>query len=122
MSQDPRVHKYRSAGSDRAGVHVSRQLPLACGVQSVLLSGSLRSRASPGGPILQDVPVESIEDCGLRIDTGRNWRGDQKMTEEVTIQTLEKNPTSICIDSGAGESVCPSEAFPGYKGYHTDKV
>ena len=28
---------------------------------------------------------------------------------------IEGNPTRVCIDSGAGESVCPVEAFPDYE-------
>ena len=86
------------------------------------LSGSRRSIASLGDPIAQDVPVGNIEECGLRIVTGRSWREDQKAKEDVMIQNLEKNPTSIRIDSGAGESVCPAEAFPDYETYHTDKI
>ena len=37
------------------------------------------------------------------------------------VQSLEKT-TSICIDSGEGESVCPVESFPDYETHHTDKV
>ena len=38
------------------------------------------------------------------------------------IQSLERNPTSICIDSGAGKGVCPVESFPDYETHHTEKV
>ena len=38
------------------------------------------------------------------------------------IQNLEKNPTTICIDSGAGESVCPVDFFPDYPMHETEKV
>ena len=38
------------------------------------------------------------------------------------IQSLEKNPNSICIDSGACESVCPVESLPDYATHHTEKV
>ena len=58
----------------------------------------------------------------LRIIPGKTWREDQRRKEEVMIQNLEKNPTSICIDSGAGESVCPTEMFPDYATHETDKV
>ena len=44
------------------------------------------------------------------------------MTHVVMIANLEKNPVSICIDSGAGESVCPVAFFPDYETHHTEKV
>ena len=37
------------------------------------------------------------------------------------MQNLEKNPTTICVDSGAGESVCPVDFFPDYETHHTEK-
>ena len=43
-------------------------------------------------------------------------------SEEVMIQSLEKNPTEICVDSGAGESVCPVDFFPDYEMHETEKV
>lgn len=67
-------------------------------------------------------------ECDWRILSGegwredRSWRGDQKKDEEVMIQSLVKNPTAICVDSGAGGSVCPAEAFPEFETYQTDKV
>lgn len=74
-----------------------------------LLSGSSRSKVS------LNAPLGSIEDYGMKIVSGRTWREDQKMEDEVMTQSLERNPTSICIDSGAGESVCPVESFPDYE-------
>ena len=44
------------------------------------------------------------------------------MNEKVMIRNLEKNPTMICVDSGAGESVCPVDAFPDYETHETEKV
>ena len=38
------------------------------------------------------------------------------------VQNLEKNPTTIYVDSGAGESVCPIDAFPSYKTLQTAKT
>ena len=38
------------------------------------------------------------------------------------IQNIEGNPTRVCIDSGAGESVCPVTCFPEYPTHQTDKV
>lgn len=83
---------------------------------SYVLSGSPRSRPSP------DVPLGSVENDRAKIVPGRIWREDQKAKEEVMIQDLEKNSTSIYIDSGAGESVCPMEFFPDYETHHTEKV
>ena len=69
-----------------------------------------------------DLPGKSFTaECDWRILSGRGWREDrswrenQKRNEDVMIQSLVKNPTSICVDSGAGESVCPAEAFPDYE-------
>ena len=61
-------------------------------------------------------------DRDWRILSGRSWREDQRKNEEVMIQSLVMNPTSICVDSGAGESVCPAEAFPDYETYQRNKV
>ena len=30
--------------------------------------------------------------------------------------------TKVCIDSGAGESACPADAFPGYGTFKTEKI
>ena len=38
------------------------------------------------------------------------------------IQSFVKIPMTICVDSGAGESVCPADAFPDFESYQTDKV
>ena len=37
------------------------------------------------------------------------------------IQALEGNFDRVCIDSGAGESVCPVDAFPEYGTFKTDR-
>ena len=37
------------------------------------------------------------------------------------VQSLAANPTWICVDSGAGESVCPVEAFPEFEAHETSK-
>ena len=58
----------------------------------------------------------------IRIVSGKSWRQDQAKDEEVMIQNLEKNPTTICVDSGAGESVCPVDFFPDYEMHQTEKV
>ena len=46
-----------------------------------------------------------------------------KMDEEVQIQTLtDTSFGKVCIDSGAGENVCPVDAFPSYKTVKTAKT
>ena len=40
------------------------------------------------------------------------------MVQALTDETFSK----VCIDSGAGESVCPVDAFPSYGTHKTDKV
>jgi hypothetical protein len=46
-----------------------------------------------------------------------------KTNEEVQIQTLtDTSFGKVCIDSGAGESVCPVDAFPSYKTVKTSKT
>ena len=65
--------------------------------------------------------IGGVED-EIKISTGKSWRQDQAKRNEVMVQNLEKNPTIICIDSGAGESVCPVDFFPDYEMHHTGKV
>ena len=58
-----------------------------------------------------------------KIRTGeatRNWTEDQRKSEEAMIQSL-KDPTWICVESGAGESFCPVEAFPDFETHVTNK-
>ena len=44
--------------------------------------------------------------------------------EEVQIQAVLTDSSfgKVCIDSGAGESVCPVDAFPSYKTVKTNKT
>ena len=51
-------------------------------------------------------------DWKLGKKKGRTFDEDQKKDEERMIQNIEGNPTRVCIDSGAGESVCPVTCFP----------
>ena len=45
------------------------------------------------------------------------------LTNDCLIQSLTDDTfTSVCIDSGAGESVCPIEAFPSYEKKKTYKT
>ena len=47
----------------------------------------------------------------------------QKQEEKVMIQALtDQTFTKVCIDSGAGESVCPIDAFPSYGTHKTAKT
>ena len=46
-----------------------------------------------------------------------------EMNEEIQIQALtDASFSKVCVDSGAGESVCPVEAFPSYKTVKTAKT
>jgi len=83
------------------------------------LSGSPRSIRPPGLEIanhrslaLPEIIIGGVE-SDVKIVSGKSWRRDQAKSEEVMVQNLEKNPTFICVDSGAGESVCPVDYFRG---------
>ena len=90
-----------------------------------LLSGSPRS-ALPSSASknieAQEVGIGGLETENIKIVTGKTWRKEQQERNEVMIQNLEKNPTTICVDSGAGESVCPADFFPDYEMHQTAKV
>jgi len=85
------------------------------------LSGSSLSSVGPPPGLGDEIGIGGVED-EIKIMSGRSWRRDQAKSEEVMIQTLEKNPTTICVDSGAGESVCPVDFFPEYELHETEKV
>ena len=57
---------------------------------------------------------------GIPVDrTG----GSKASPESVMIQALsDVSFKKVCVDSGAGESVCPVEAFPSYKTVTTPKT
>ena len=61
-------------------------------------------------------------ECDWKIAKTRTFEEDRSRKEEQMIQTIEGNPTRVCIDSGAGESVCPIDSFPDYPTYKTSKV
>ena len=44
--------------------------------------------------------------------------GEGKMIQALTDQAF----TKVCVDSGAGESVCPIDAFPSYGTHKTAKT
>ena len=82
------------------------------------MSGSSLSSVGPP-PGLGEIGIGGVED-EIKIVSGKSWRRDQAKSEEVMIQNLEKNPTTICIDSGVGESVCPVDFFPDYEMHETE--
>ena len=51
-------------------------------------------------------------------ELGETTKGDRRGDDPEP----GKNPTSSCIDSGAGEGVCPVEVSPDYETHHTEKV
>ena len=61
-------------------------------------------------------------ECDWQMSKSKTFEDKAKREEELMIQNLEGNPTKICIDSGAGESVCPIDSFPEYETMPTDKV
>ena len=78
-----------------------------------------------------------LEQGSWRLSTGRNARLQPDRTqptgggvapavkekESIQIQALTDDTfKKVCIDSGAGESVCPVEAFPSYKTTKTAKT
>jgi len=85
-----------------------------------VLSGSPRSILPPPG-LEPDIIIGGVE-SEIQIVTGKFWRQYQAKRNEVMVQNLDKNPTIICIDSGAGESVCPVDFFPDYEMHQTEKV
>jgi len=76
-------------------------------------------RSPPG--LKAEISIGGVED-EIKIMSGKSGRQDQAKRDQVMIQNLEKNPTTICVDSGAGESVCPVDFFPDYEMHQTEKV
>ena len=51
------------------------------------------------------------------------WRITKTTTADPTpIQAIGPEFTKVCVDSGAGESVCPIDAFPDLETHETSKV
>ena len=83
--------------------------PLGRGVQSVSRGSTV---CDVGGLTVdwRNANADFEAESGWRILSGeawredRSWREDQKKTEEVMIQSLMKNPTTTCVDTGAGLS------------------
>ena len=73
-----------------------------------------------GNPVLVVAVAEAVCDVG-GVETYVVTKKEQESVAGL-IQAVEKYPKKICIDSGAGESVCPPEAFPDYATYSTSKV
>ena len=91
-------------------------------IWSTSQGSSVTDFALKGSESFPTIPLGSVETKGVRVMTGKSWRGDQDKRSQVMIQNLEKNPTTICVDSGAGESVCPVDFFPDYEMHQTEKV
>ena len=46
----------------------------------------------------------------------KTFEGRREHEEKIMVQRLtDGNFDKVCIDSGAGESVCPVDAFPSYE-------
>ena len=107
-----------------AGVTISENITQCAAFSPYALSGSPRSKSPPLGscPCSPEVPLGSVENEEIKIVTGKTWRRGQDERDQMMIQNLEKNPTTICVDSGAGESVCPVDFFPDYEMHQTEKV
>ena len=104
-------------------------LPVVGG--SVTDPGGMRQisllRMPPGlaieiGAIENDEPGKSDD---WSLTSGAKWKAGETSTsgEELMIQTLtDESFTKVCVDSGAGESVCPVDAFPSYETKKTAKT
>ena len=53
--------------------------------------------------------------------TGQTEAARRQLEEKKMIQACEGEFDRVCIDSGAGESVCPVGAFPAYGSNRTGK-
>ena len=83
-------------------------------------------RMPPGLAIeIGAVENEPDESDDWSLTSGAKWRAKKTSTsgEELMIQTLtDESFTEVCVDSGAGESVCPVDAFPSYATRKTAKT
>jgi len=74
------------------------------------------------GAVTDDGPGKSDD---WNLTSGAKWRARETWTsgEELMIQTLtDESFIKVCVDSGAGESVCPVDAFPSYETKKTAKT
>ena len=74
---------------------------------------NLASRTALQDPMIQ-----------IGVLSGSKWRAKKSASsgEELMIQTLtDETFAKVCVDSGAGESVCPVDAFPSYETKKTAK-
>ena len=90
----------------------------------------------------EEVQIGGVDCCPLergnwRLSKGRNVGTQHNLSrsfvggaaptveEEGSVQIQSLTDASfkkVCVDSGAGESVCPPEAFPSYKTVQTEKT
>ena len=101
---------------------LDRSLP-GSGIKSVVREVEQTSEGVRDIGGLSNANADYAAEESWRIRTGestRNCTKDQRTSEEAMIQSLA-SPTWICVDSGAGESVCPVEAFSDFETHVTDK-
>ena len=85
-------------------------------------------------PILRDewklVPAakytRSCKVTGTAASSSEKGTKPSSSGEEIQVQAVQAltdtSFSKVCVDSGAGESVCPVEAFPSYKTVKTEKT
>ena len=74
--------------------------------------------------------VDDVPKGEWSLASGKKSQGKQpgtmpsaKAADSISVQALtDSSFTKVCIDSGAGESVCPPEAFPSYQTAKTAKT
>ena len=78
----------------------------------------------PCGPSLADcTPESSDSDWSSMSSSSQKAKKSASSGEEMMVQALtDQSFTKVCVDSGAGESVCPIDAFPSYGTHKTTKT
>jgi len=65
----------------------------------------------------------TVSDSEWSLASSRSMKKSASSGEERMIQALtDQTFTKVCVDSGAGESVCPVDAFPSYDTQKTSKT
>ena len=85
----------------------SREAPRSPEVRAVVPHTKINMTSGSADPI-QICPVEN--EWSIRTRKGRERQEQEKMVQALT----DTHFTKVCIDSGAGVSVCPLNAFPSY--------
>ena len=87
----------------------------------------------PAGPLDTSCPAGPLDICAISTVPKGEWTLTKKPVAkpaassepaaEVVVQALlDETFVSVCLDSGAGESVCPVDAFPSYATKQTCKT